>query len=70
MATATPVGTRCRTGERCPASGQWQFDGYLDGTSSPPPHPHERAIPLSEGERFPPIRSCDKGCYWKLIRHI
>lgn len=59
---------RCRTGQVCPKSGVYRFDGYLDGTSHPTPQPHEREIPLAERNHVPPIRSANKGCYWLLVR--
>lgn len=62
------IGSRFRTGDKNPISGGFVFDGYLDGTSNPPPKPREREIPLSKGEIFPPVRSASKGCWWKLIR--
>ena len=62
------IGTRFRTGVTCIESGVYGFDGYLDGTSSPPPTPEEKEIPLSSGETFPPIRSAGKACWWKLVR--
>ena len=27
----------------------------------------ERVIPLQKGETFPPIRSCNKGAWWRYI---
>jgi len=66
----TAIGSRFRTGQQCVESGRYRFDGYLDGTSSPPPRPEEREIPLSRGETFPPIRSTGKGCWWKLVQRI
>ena len=65
---STPLGSRFRTGQSNPESGGYSFDGYLDGTTWPPPKQHEREIPLSKGETFPPIHSAKKGCWWKLIR--
>ncbi len=53
----TAVGTRFKTGEKCPTSGRYKFDGYTDGTSSPSPTPAEREIPMSRGETFPPTGS-------------
>jgi len=64
------VGSRYRTGETCVESGRYRFDGYLDGTWSPPTTPEERDIPLSRGETFPPIRSSGKACWWKLAQRI
>jgi len=68
MSISTAIGSRHRTGETCPASGVYRFDGYLDGTSSPSPTADEREIALSKGETFPPIRSSSKACWWKLVR--
>jgi len=60
---AVTVGTRFRTGQTCIESGEYGFDGYLDGTSFPTPTAEERRIPLSVGETFPPIRSTEKACW-------
>jgi hypothetical protein len=70
MATGVAIGARFRTGEKCIESGRYRFDGYLDGTHSPPPTAEEREIPLSRGAPFPPIRSSGKGCWWQLMRRI
>ena len=70
MATRVQIGSRYRTGEECPVSGNYRFDGYLDGTSTPAPTSDEREIPLSKGGTFPPIRSSQKACWWKLIRFV
>lgn len=63
---ATSQQVRRHTGQKCETSGRYRFDGYMDGTAHPAPHAHEREIPLSQHETFPPIRSCGKSCYWKL----
>lgn len=59
---------RCKTGQPCPKSGVYRFDGYLDGSTLPTPMPHEREIPLAETNIAPPIHSANKGCFWLLIR--
>lgn len=56
---------RYKTGDVCPATGQYVFDGYVDGTYSPPPTANERVIPLDNGDRFPPVHSCNKAAYWR-----
>lgn len=56
---------RKKTGETCTSKGDYLFDGYLDGTTSPSPTSDELVIPLSVGETFPPVRSCDKAC-WRV----
>lgn len=58
---------RYKTGDKCPIKGRYQFDGYTDGTSYPAPTAEEKVIPLDAGETFPPIRSTNKGAWWKYI---
>ena len=55
-----PIGTKRRTGERCPESGVWKKVTLtlLDD---------EREIPLSNGETFPPDQN--KSVVWELIRY-
>lgn len=62
------VGDRFKTGSKCETTGSYAFDGYVDGTSTPAPTQAERVIPLSTGEVFPPVRSTNKGAWWKLQR--
>jgi hypothetical protein len=66
----TAIGTRFKTGQTCPESGRYQFDGYLDGTWTPSPSAEEKEIPLSRDETFPPVRSTGKACWWKLVQRI
>lgn len=56
-----------RTGEKAPATGTYEFDGYLDGTQTPQPTAEERTIQLTKDETFPPIRSAGKSCRWKKV---
>jgi hypothetical protein len=63
----TQTSTRSHTGQRCEISGVYSFDGYLDGSSYPPPTAQEQREPIARHNIFPPIRSSGKGCYWKLI---
>lgn len=51
----------------CPKSGNYCFDGYTEGTSTPQPTSDEMVIPLSKGEIFPPVRSANKGCWRKEV---
>ena len=62
------IGTKFKTGEKCTTSGSYVFDGYTPGPSSPEPTQEERVILLSRGETFPPIRSANRGAWWKLQR--
>ena len=57
---------RFRSGEPCPDSGWYIFDGYLDGSLEPLPALGEMEVSLEAGEVFPPIRSPAKECYWQL----
>lgn len=68
MSTGTK--TRFKTGEESPWHARYQFDGYVDGINSPSPTSEEKEIELERDENFPPIRSAEKACWWKLIRRI
>ena len=68
--SVTATKTRFKTGEESPYHAIYQFDGYLDGTSTPAPTPEEREIELARGETFPPIRSAGKACWWRLNRRL
>lgn len=56
---------RYKTGEECPKTAHYRFDGYTDGTLTPKPTSDEMVIPLAKGEIFPPVRSANKGCWRK-----
>jgi hypothetical protein len=66
MSTSFSTSVRKKTGETCEIAGDYRFDGYTDGSSSPRPTSDEMEIPLQRGETFPPVRSCDKAC-WRLL---
>jgi len=68
--SVTTTKTRFKTGEKSPQRGKFQFDGYLDGTSTPAPTAEEKIIELDADETFPPIRSAKKACWWKVIRWL
>ena len=57
---------RYQTGQKCPKTGTYDFDGYTDGTWSPAPTAEEKRIPMREGGTFPPINSADKACWWRF----
>lgn len=59
--------TLYKTGDKAPVTANYQFVRYTDGTTSPSPTSNERVIPLTKGETFPPINSCDKGAWWRKI---
>lgn len=54
-----------KTGDTAPSTRSYEFVKYTDGTTYPAPTADERSIPLSAGETFPPIRSCNKGAWWQ-----
>lgn len=52
-----------KTGDEAPETGNYEFVQYTDGSTSPSPTWEERVIPLSRGEVFPPVKSCNKGAW-------
>jgi hypothetical protein len=56
---------RFQSGELCPDSGWYVFDGYVDGTLNPLPALSEMEVSLEAGETFPQIRTPAKSCYWQ-----
>ena len=61
------VGDTFRTGEKAPNTGVYIYVRHIDSSSCTPTQ-EERVIQLSEGETFPPHRSCNLGVIWKLSR--
>lgn len=51
-----PLGTTCRTGEKCPESGVWEVVGYPTTTA-----------PIAKGNTFPPYRG--NSVSWRLIQY-
>ena len=62
MATTTG-----ETGDTVEYAGRYQFLRYTDGTTTPSPTSEERIIPVQPGDKFPPVRSANKGAWWGLI---
>lgn len=60
------IGDRFATGLINTQPGVFVFDVYLDGTVDPAPTQAERVLSLAQNERFPPIRSTAKACFWRL----
>jgi hypothetical protein len=63
------IGDRYKTGDISPANAYYEWDGYTDGTRLPLPTAEEQKIPLDNGETFPPIRSCNKGAFWRMTSY-
>ncbi len=57
------------TGDINNRSGIYTFAAHVDGSTGCHPSEDEREIPLAAGERFPPIRSCEKVAVWELARN-
>jgi YjzC-like protein len=62
------IGDRHKTGQQCVADGSYVFDGYTHDPPTPMPTQEERVISLARGHIFPPIRSTERGAYWRLQR--
>ena len=58
------MATRYKTGDIAPNKAWYNWDVYTDGTTTASATAVEKRIPLYTGEKFPPIRSCNKGAYW------
>ncbi len=53
MSTRVPLGTKAKTGEKCPESGVWKVDGT-----------HSTTAPIAKGNTMPPYDG--KGVTWIL----
>jgi hypothetical protein len=63
------IGDRFRSGERCPVSGIYVFDGYVnERTPSPLPLLRDWRVSLRRGDRFPAFALLKEDAYWKLER--
>ena len=51
-----PIGTTCKTGEKCPESGVWKVVGNPTTTA-----------PIAKGNVFPPYQN--KAVTWQLIQY-
>ena len=56
--------TRFLTGEMCPTTAYYAWDGYADGSFSPFPTYKEQKILLEKAQKFPAIVSCEKKAMW------
>lgn len=57
LSTRVPIGTKKRTGEKCPESGVWKVDDPYETTTAP----------IAKGDTFPPYKG--KAVIWMLIRY-
>ncbi len=65
-----PIGDLFKTGDKSCVHAKYKFDHYVDGSEFPIPTTSEMNVSLKIGGIFPPIRSCCKGAYWKLVSYI
>lgn len=63
------IGEIYKTGQISPANAYYEWVGYSDGTYTPYPTAEERKIHLEKGEVFPPIKSCNKGVFWRMTSY-
>ena len=63
------IGDKYKTGDISPASAYFEWVKYTDGSFLPSPTSDEMKIPMDKGKKFPPVRSCDKGAWWKMTSY-
>ncbi len=51
-----PLGTKKRTGEKCPESGVWETESFPSTTA-----------PIAKGNTFPPYNN--SAVYWVLVQY-
>ena len=54
-----------KTGDEAPKTGNYDWVRYTDGTRTPRPTQEEQRIRLTRGATFPPVRSANKGAWWR-----
>jgi hypothetical protein len=58
---------RFQSGDVCPESGWYEFDGYVESPFDPLPALDEMEVRLSAGTAFPAIRNTNnRACFWIL----
>lgn len=62
----TAIGQRFKSGDHCVERGQYEFDGYLDGSSALLPALEEMEVVLRSGQLFPLVRSQSRACFWTI----
>ncbi|HYE79869.1 MAG TPA: YjzC family protein [bacterium] len=58
---------RRRTGDLCEQAGRYEFICYVDGDNQPLPGFEERMVLMRHGDRFPPVRSNGRDCWWRYV---
>lgn len=57
-----------KTGETAEVSGLYNHIGNPDGKTSCSPTAEEKIIPLEEGDKAPPVKSCKEPALWELVK--
>jgi hypothetical protein len=60
------IGHRFMTGQVCGTTGDYEFDGYTDASSSPLISDDEKRIAVNAGKPFPSVSADAKSAYWKF----
>jgi hypothetical protein len=61
------IGHRFMTGQVCSTTGEYEFDGYIDASSSSALKDDEKRIEVSAGKQFPSASAGSKDAYWKFL---
>ncbi len=61
------IGHRFMTGQVCSTTGEYEFDGYTDSSSSPLLNDEQRHIAVGAGKVFPSATPGGKNAYWKFL---
>jgi hypothetical protein len=60
------IGHRFMTGQICSTTGNYEFDGYIDGTSQPLLVDDDKRIAVDAGKPFPQVASKGRDAYWRF----
>jgi hypothetical protein len=60
------IGHRFMTGQICSTTGEYEFDGYTDASSSPLLNDEQKRIAVASGDKFPSASELAKRAYWKF----
>ncbi|MGE0480438.1 MAG: YjzC family protein [Phycisphaerae bacterium] len=58
---------RYESNERCPTTGRYAFDGFVDAGPAAVPGENEQSIELAAGETFPKAGRPQRACFWILV---
>ncbi|MDF3068480.1 MAG: hypothetical protein K0R38_4081 [Polyangiaceae bacterium] len=61
------VGHRFMTGQICGTTGDYEFDGYVDMSSTPLLTEEQRRLTFQAGSPFPTASDLNKRAYFKFV---